>query len=103
MTKKDQNKWEAFKKSILIDKKQKVFNSAAELGNCQVKLSCMDDELFLEVLPNETTNVNGDVEGIIVAFDENKCHVSGILKMVSNAKQVKKAKENNQPIKQFEL
>ena len=109
--KKDRNEWEVFKQSSMIDRSDKLLNdpddtivattSAADLGNCQVKVSFMDNQLFFEIMPNETTNMKGDVEGIIVGVDEDKCHVFSVLKIVENALQVKDAKKNGKPIKQF--
>ena len=101
LSKKQMDQWESFKLNIMVDRKQRIFRDSAFLGNCSVNISFIDGELALEVMPNETANIDGDVEGVIVNIDEDTCHLDSILKMALNSQQVKRAKKNNKPIKHF--
>ena len=94
-------KWNEFKQGVLIDRGNRIFRDPANMGNCSVTVSLMEGKLCLEIMPNETSNMNGDVEGVIVTVDENDCHVDSIMKMVENATGVEEAKGKGLPVKSF--
>ena len=94
-------RWEDFKNSIKVDRKERIFRDSAYLGKCDVNISCIDGELNLEIIPSETADLESDVEGVIVNIDENKCHLDSLLKMYRNAKTTEKAKIDKNPIKSF--
>ncbi len=101
LSKEDLVRWEEFKDSIKIDRKERIFGVSADLGKCHVRASFMDGELYFEIMPSETSDLEGDVEGVIVNVDENKCHLDSLLKMHHNAKTTEKAKMDKKPIKKF--
>ena len=101
--KEESARWEEFKRQIVIDRGQRIFKDPATLGNCSVTVSVIEGKLALELVPNETANMNGDVEGVIVNIDEDNCHVTSIMTMANNATEVVNAKNNKKPIKKFTL
>jgi hypothetical protein len=101
LNQKAKSQWESFKSSISVDREKKIFKEAAFLGNCNVNISFIDGELTFEIMPSETADMDGDVEGVIINIDENNCHLDSILKMNFNARQVENAKKNEKPIKRF--
>jgi len=101
LNKRDQAKWQFFKQSIEYNAKKQIFNNAAFLGNCGVQISFTNGQLCLEIMPSETTDFEGNIEGIIVNVDENQCRIDNLLKMYFNAQKVEKAKEDKKPIKKF--
>ena len=86
----DKSKWNCFKNEMLIDREKKIFRDPKCLGNCIVKASYMDNKIFLEIMPTETANFSGDVEGIIIDVGENDCHVSSLMKMAKNSNEINK-------------
>lgn len=96
-------RWDDFKRQIMIDRGEKIFKDPANLGNYAVTVSFMEGKLCLELMPNETTNFEGDTEGVIVNVDEENCHVTSIMEMAKNAKKVKEAKSKGLPIKIFQF
>ena len=97
----DKAAWDDFKIQIETNREKGVFKKSARLGSCFVNVSFIDGELFLEITPNETVNFNGNINGLIVSIDENKCHVDDIMKMSRNALEVQDAMYNKKPIKKF--
>jgi len=101
LNKADSVAWDEFKRQMVVDRKKKIFKESANLGNCLVAISSIDGELYIEIMPNETTNFNGSIAGTIVPIDENNCHLDNVMEMARNAKKVKEAKGNGEPIKLF--
>lgn len=93
--------WEQFDKEISCDNGH--FPEPAKLGNCSVNIQRLKNKLCLEIMPTETTDMNGDVAGVIVDIDEKTCHLTSIIEMVDNAKKVEEAKRSHKPIKVFAL
>lgn len=102
LNKEEQVRWEEFKRQIVIDREEGIFKDPANLGNCRVNVSMIEGKLTLELVPNETSDMNGGVEGVIVSVYEDDCHVTSIMSMAENAKDVEEAKCNKKPIKKFD-
>ena len=94
-------KWESLKRDVSVNREEKIFPTPTNMGNCSVNLSLIAGKLCLEIVPNETSDFDNEVEGVIVDIDENSCHVDSIMKIVENALQVEKAKKNGNPVKTF--
>ena len=94
-------RWEDFKKSILIDKEKRTFNGSLDLGNCSVSVSFINNQLCFELFPNESADLGGEVDGIILNLDDENLHVSSIMSMAENAKKVKEAKLNRKATMKF--
>ena len=101
LNKEESFRWETFKQNIETNRKELVFSDAKSLGQCNVLISNIDGELFLEILPLETVDFDNDIDGIIVQIDENKVHLDSIMNMEYNAQDVEQAKYWGNPIKVF--
>ena len=91
-------KWENIKNNITIDRKERIFRDSKSLGNCSVSISFTDGKLCLEIIPIETPILEKEIEGVIVNIDEDACHISSIIAMIENAKQVEDARRKGHPL-----
>jgi len=97
LNKADQVKWEQTKREMTVDREKGIFKGETSLGSCHVGMGVVDGQLYLEIMPNETSSLNENTEGVVVQVDENDVSLTGLMSMVSNERELTQAKIDGEP------